>query len=313
MLGIQLVTRVETLHSKGLSHGNIQPGHVIIDGETNVAYLIGFEISGCSPSGKRRTLYKQAEYLTSKVEQSLVDDMISLGYVLYRLLVGHLPWKDMHEDRTVLANQAFPEKLLDHRELGEYFRHLHALQLNELPNYQYLRNIFAHQLNEAGLVDDNHYDWNADQDQDQDREFCRRQAKQIYERIADLGVQITQIKGQDREDQLPKTLRVFLKASRYVLKIQLPSYISLGLLKDENHLLVIASIIATFKAYCISKMGAPEIPTELINRAYSDVCAYSQLWPEFNWKEQLKDLVEFMRRRMESEKAPRVHFHKLEI
>jgi hypothetical protein len=192
----------------------------------------------------------------------------------------------------VSVKQDSPQELFQHPELGGYFRYLQVLQPHETPDYGYLRGIFTSQFSETKLVNDNFYDW----DMDHEREICKRRTQQMYnEAITNLESQMDQIKTQDR-DKLPEIVEKLLDAHRYLLKSQFPTYISVGLRNDKDYLFVIAAGIARLEANCISQMSAPEIPARLIDRAYSDVCAFAELWPGFkNWERLLNSFVKFAR------------------
>jgi hypothetical protein len=236
--------------------------------------------------------------LISWTDQLPLGDLESLGYVLYRLF-GPLPWESGNEEDMILAKTRSLQDLSDHPLLGEYFRYLSNHQPNKAPDYGYLRDIFIRQLDEAGLVNDGAYDW----DMDREREICRKRTLQILGKITELEIDADNAKGQD----LVKPLEELLKAHRYILKQQYPSYVSLKLRTDQDHLFAIAKGIAGLKAHCLNRMGRPHIPISLICHAYSNICAFAELWPDFTWDAALGDLSRILRGHEVDKEIDRIH------
>jgi hypothetical protein len=129
--------------------------------------------------------------LISWTDQLPFSDLESLGYVLYRFS-GPLPWESENEEDMILAKTRSLQDLLSHPWLGEYFRYLNDRQPDKAPDYEYLRNIFIRQLDEARLVNDGAYDWGIDEE----REICRKRTLHMLEKIAGLEVRAITAKDQ---------------------------------------------------------------------------------------------------------------------
>ena len=83
----QLFTALEFAHSLGISHGHLQPGNLLIDGN-GLLHITGF----CLPTTLANN---NADYLTEEVRSGQpadsADDIYSLGCLIFRLLTGR-PW-----------------------------------------------------------------------------------------------------------------------------------------------------------------------------------------------------------------------------
>ena len=109
MIALQVIDRMEYIHSKNVVHRDIKPENFLI-GLKNEAfiYLIDFGISRkyrSSKTGKHiqfsltGRLFGTIKFLsynaTRGVEQTRRDDMISVGYMLIYLSGTKLPWADL--------------------------------------------------------------------------------------------------------------------------------------------------------------------------------------------------------------------------
>jgi hypothetical protein len=133
--------------------------------------------------------------------------------VIFRLYEP-LPWENWDKDSIVSAKKNIFSYLFPYPHLGQYFRYLYNHQPHEPLDYQYLRSIFTKKLR---VMNDGIYDWNVEQL----RETCKKQTLQMLEKIGNLVIGMARTKGQVSAEFLEGVL----KAYRYVLKIQFPSYI----------------------------------------------------------------------------------------
>lgn len=111
-----LAWALQTLHSAGLIHGDIQPGHLLYD-ETGVLHLADFGIMralareqenlshghgrGSTAPLALPSPYKAPELIGPRVELSVSGDIYSLGAVLYEMITGVAP-------RNLQPNEKIP-------------------------------------------------------------------------------------------------------------------------------------------------------------------------------------------------------------
>ena len=171
IIGIQLIDRLEYIHSKYFIHRDLKPENLMIDSnEMNIIYLIDFGLCKkyrSSRTGKHikfsipRKFTGTARYASVTAllgyEQSRRDDIESLGYILlFFAIKGKLPWinldiKDKLERYkyilrkkryTLLTNlcQNAPE------EIYLFLKYAKNLKFEQEPDYNYLRGIFKEHL-----------------------------------------------------------------------------------------------------------------------------------------------------------------------
>ena len=184
MIAIQLIDRLEYIHSKYIIHRDIKPENILIDEETKkIIYLIDFGLAKkyrSARSGRHvkftipRRLTGTARYASTNAlrgtEQSRRDDLESLGYVLiYLARKGYLPWQGLpildrlerYKRIYQLKKLTKPEKLCEDisYEFCEYLKYTKNLQFEEKPDYDYLRGLFLNILNRSHLQNDLKFSW----------------------------------------------------------------------------------------------------------------------------------------------------------
>ena len=106
LIGDQLVSRIERLHTRGYIHRDLKPENILIGLEDNAStvFLIDFGLTKKwkMPNGDHipfrdgKSLTGTARYASANthlgIEQSRRDDLEGAGYVLLYLLKGELPW-----------------------------------------------------------------------------------------------------------------------------------------------------------------------------------------------------------------------------
>lgn len=102
MIGLQLIDRIEALHTIGYLHRDIKPDNLTIGINQNstVIYLIDFglskKISSPTPQDEKNKIIGTLAYMSCRVHEGkdagVLDDMESFVYTLVYLLTGTLPW-----------------------------------------------------------------------------------------------------------------------------------------------------------------------------------------------------------------------------
>ena len=108
MLGIQMVDRIEYVHSRKIIHRDIKPDNFVIGRglKSHIVYVLDFGLSKKYRSSKTLKHYPiiKSKNLTGTARyasinalngftQSRRDDLEAVGYVLLYFLRGRLPWQ----------------------------------------------------------------------------------------------------------------------------------------------------------------------------------------------------------------------------
>ena len=184
MFTIQILHRIEYVHSKYLIHRDIKPENFLIgDPDKYMIYIIDF---GLSKKYKSSRTNKHIQFqLTKKftgtaryasinavrgAEQSRRDDLEAIGYMLmYFFSRGKLPWQGVScKEKTQKYSKIYNmKKNLNYevfckdmpKELISYMHYCRELQFEKEPNYEYLRNLFKNVLERNGFQNDLKFSW----------------------------------------------------------------------------------------------------------------------------------------------------------
>lgn len=184
MAFIQLLDRLEYIHSKYVIHRDLKPENIMIDRESKkIIYLIDFGMAKKYRSGKTRKHIKYsvpgrltgtARYCSINAlrgtEQSRRDDLESAGYVMiYLAQRGYLPWMGLtNPDKLERYRQIYRiKKRLSEEELCrklpsafvKYMKYTKKLNFEEDPNYNYMRSLFIELLNKNDFKNDFKFSW----------------------------------------------------------------------------------------------------------------------------------------------------------
>ena len=172
MMGIQMMDRMEYIHSKNIIHRDIKPENFTTGYEdlSNI-YLIDFGIAKKYRSsrslkhvkfeltGRMFGTVRYASYNASRgVQQSRRDDLESIGHMLIYLYTGKLPWKGINlKDKQrkkkyldmLLLKKYTTLEVICHgmpKEFLDYYRYCRNLSFEQDPDYDFLRNCFRGML-----------------------------------------------------------------------------------------------------------------------------------------------------------------------
>ena len=166
MLGIQMIDRIEYIHSRKIIHRDIKPDNFVMGRglKSHIVYVLDFGLSKkyWSSSHKCHIPYCTGKKLTgtaryasinalSGYEQSRRDDLESIGYIIMYFIRGSLPWQGLKINKKDDRYKKICEKKRDTsakdlcsgfpHEFETFVQYTRDLKFTELPNYDYLRDL----------------------------------------------------------------------------------------------------------------------------------------------------------------------------
>ena len=209
MLALQILDRLEYIHSKNYIHRDIKPQN-FVNGrkDPNIIYIIDFGFSHkyrSSRTGKhikykfKKLAIGSLDYLSINgnmgYEQSRRDDLESLGYMLIFLATGSLPSLELGRSKininlkfyqiSLLKEAISAEKLCEGlpEEFAKYINYSRKLDFEEEPNYDYLRSLFSSILMKNQEKNDLNFFWNIKRNNIKNNEKRRlKSCTNIYKR-----------------------------------------------------------------------------------------------------------------------------------
>ena len=175
LIGIQIIERLQWIHSKDLIYRDIKPENFLIGiNDPNVIYAVDFGLCKkyrSSKTGKHMlpkytgkfngTLKYASPNSVKGKETSRRDDLISLGYMLIYLLKRDLPWEDsfknmnrneyysmVYNKETNGVGKLFKGVANEFKEFIDYTRNL---KFEQDPDYSYLTSLLIKVLSNNNL------------------------------------------------------------------------------------------------------------------------------------------------------------------
>ncbi|XP_020223414.1 casein kinase 1-like protein 2 [Cajanus cajan] len=184
MLADQMISRVESIHSKSFLHRDIKPDNFLmgLGRRANQVYAIDFGLAKKyrDTSTHRHIPYRENKNLTGTaryasmnthlgIEQSRRDDLESLGYVLMYFLRGSLPWQGLKAGTKKQKYEKISEKKVSTSieslcrgypsEFASFFHYCRSLRFDDKPDYAYLKRLFRDLFIREGFQFDYVFDW----------------------------------------------------------------------------------------------------------------------------------------------------------
>ena len=178
LIAIQVIERIQWVHSQKIIHRDIKPDNFLIGlNDPNILYLIDFGLSKkyrSSVTGNHIKYNRVRKFVGSlryasvnalKLrEQSRRDDLESIGYMLIFLIKGSLPWDNIKVENkrssfykiSQFKQKLEPEILCRNlpKEFAEYIRYVKNLNFEEEPDYNYLKSLFQNLLRKQGFEEE---------------------------------------------------------------------------------------------------------------------------------------------------------------
>jgi casein kinase 1 len=182
ILGIQMLNRIQDLHSKNYIHRDIKPENFLIGikDKSSLVYVIDFGLAKKYKDSKMDHIpYREHRPLTGTtryasinnhltIEQSRRDDLEAIGYVLLYFIKKKLPWQGCQAStKQEKYNKILEKKLLISTEalckdlpieFTIYMNYVKNLRYDERPDYNFLKGLFIDLLFSL-YMEKFYYDW----------------------------------------------------------------------------------------------------------------------------------------------------------
>ena len=182
MIGLQILERLEYIHSKNYIHRDIKPHNFLVGAKNEgLIYIIDFGLAKKYRSDRgNHVKFTLTKHISGTprfcsinamrgVEQSRRDDLESLYYLIIFFFKGFLPWQGL---KLVSRTQRFSEitKMKKYipleylcedlpTEIFDFCKYIKNLGFTDNPNYGYMKNLLITILNKNGFNNDKKFSW----------------------------------------------------------------------------------------------------------------------------------------------------------
>ena len=182
MLGIQMIDRIEYIHSLKIKHRNLKPNSFIIgkNSKSHILFLSYFcfakkywQKNSHIKFIKRNKSFGGAKFSSvnalNDYEISQRDDLESICYIIIYFLKGCLSWQgiklnnkeEKYKKVYEIINDISPKNLCKDlpEEFEAFIEYVKKLEFTDVPNYNYLKDLLKKKIEKSGEKIDFWYDW----------------------------------------------------------------------------------------------------------------------------------------------------------